>query len=302
MMNDAWVRGAMVGATGLVVMALPAVAQVQPRSGEEINEIARNITVLIVGKDSHGSGAIISRSGSTYYVLTAKHVVNRKDNYRVIPIDQQAYAVDFNKIKFLPNTDLAIVEFTSEKKDYQVATLTNSDFVKEGSQVFVSGWPQPGGSGQLVRQFTDGRISGFLIEPIDGYKMIYTNVTRRGMSGGPVLDSAGRVVGVHGLGDTEDPRSLERQGLNPEAAASIARLIKPGFNYAIPINTFLAGAPAAGVFLSLQVDNQAIASGTAPVVVTVPSQPDSRDRIENINLILNAVNTGVDVLRSIFPF
>lgn len=54
--------------------------------------------------------------------------------------------------------------------------------------------------------------------------------------------------------------------------------------------------------LSLQVDNQAIASGTAPVVVTVPSQPDSRDRIENINLILNAVNTGVDVLRSIFPF
>lgn len=61
-MNYAGVRGAMLGATGLVAMALPAVGQVQPLSGEQINEIARNITVLIVGKDSHGSGAIISRS------------------------------------------------------------------------------------------------------------------------------------------------------------------------------------------------------------------------------------------------
>ncbi|WP_448527933.1 S1 family peptidase [Parathermosynechococcus lividus] len=290
-----------IAAASILVAPLPAWAQVQPLSGERINEIARNITVLIVGKDSHGSGAIISRSGSTYYVLTAKHVVNRKDNYRVIPVDQQAYAIDFKTIKFLPNSDLAVVEFTSDRT-YDVATLTNSDLAKEGAQVFISGWPQPGGSGQLVRQFTDGRISGFLIEPIDGYKMIYTNVTRRGMSGGPVLDGAGRVVAVHGLGDTEDPRTLERQGLSPEAASSIASLIKPGFNYAIPINTFLTSAPAAGLFLSLQVDNQVLADTSAPVVVTQPAQLDSRDRIENINSILNTVNTGVGVIRGIFGF
>lgn len=291
--------------SGILGLTLATTAIVAPNpvsaamSGEQINEVARNITVLISGKDSHGSGSIISRSGNTYYVLTAKHVVNVKDDYRIITIDQKAHPVDFGKIKFLPDKDLAVIEFTSTE-NYKVATLANSDLALEGSQVFISGWPQPGGTGQLIRQFTDGRISGFLIEPIEGYKMVYTNVTRRGMSGGPVLDAGGRVVGVHGLGDTEDPLSLERQGLSPEAATSIASLIKPGFNYAIPINAFLTSAPLAGIFLSLDVNNNPIAPTEAPVVVT--QQTDSRDRIDNLNNVLNTVDTGTRIIRRFLPF
>ncbi|MDG2990537.1 serine protease [Candidatus Synechococcus calcipolaris G9] len=283
-------------ATAAIVAPSPVSAAM---SGEQINEVARNITVLISGKDSHGSGSIISRSGSTYYVLTAKHVVSVKDDYRIVTIDQKAHPIDFSKIKFLPDKDLAIIEFTSDE-NYKVATLANSDLASEGAQVFISGWPQPGGTGQLIRQFTDGRISGFLIEPIEGYKMVYTNVTRRGMSGGPVLDAGGRVVGVHGLGDTEDPLSLERQGLSPEAATSIASLIKPGFNYAIPINTFLTSAPMAGIFLSLDVDNSPVKATETPVVVT--QQTDSRDRIDNLDNVLRNIDTGTRIIRRFLPF
>ncbi len=279
----------------LVMMQPAAIAL----TGEQVNDVARNITVLITAKDAHGSGVIISRSGQTYYVLTAKHVVSIKEDYKIVTPDKQAYAVDYSKVKLLAGKDLAVLEFTSNR-DYQVAKLVNSDLAKEGSPVFISGWPAAGGTGQLIRQFTDGRISGFLIEPVDGYKMVYTNISRRGMSGGPVLDAGGRVVAIHGLGDTEDPRSLERQGLSPEAAASIASLIKPGFNYAIPINAFLSSAPQANLFLSLQVENTPAPELGAPYVVK--SQTDERDRIDNLNSVLNTVNTGVNVIRGIFGF
>ncbi|HAJ59043.1 MAG TPA: serine protease [Cyanobacteria bacterium UBA8543] len=295
--------------TSAIVIVQPSV--VMALSGEQVNDIAREITVLITGPNSFGSGAIIAKDGKTYYVLTAHHVVSRKDDYKVVTSDKQAYKIDYSKMKRLPGVDLAVVEFTSDK-DYKIAKLVNSDQAKQGKEVFVSGWPSLGSvgqdaGGQLIRQFTNGRISGFLEQPLGGYKMIYTNVTRPGMSGGPVLDTAGRVIGIHGMGDTEDPERLRaREGLTPEAARSIAGLIKPGFNYAIPINTFLQLAPQSGVYLALQVENSPAPELGAAYVAG--AKPDSRDQIDDINSVLNTadrvVNTidRIERVRRRFPF
>lgn len=280
-----------------IVITVPSRAMAL--SGEQVNDIAREVTVLIKGERGHGSGAIVSKSGETYYVLTAHHVVANKDNYKIVTADKQAY--ELKNIKQLPGVDLAVVEFTSDK-DYQVAKLANSDTVKEGKPVFVSGWPRlttvgNAAGGQLVRQFTDGRVSGFLAQPLNGYKMIYTNTTLGGMSGGPVLDAGGRVVGIHGLGDTEDPNRLQQEGLTREAATGIAGLIKPGFNYAIPINTFLQGAAQAGLYLGLQVDNSPTSELGAPYIAS--NQPDERDTIDNINDVLNTVGRTVDTINRV---
>ena len=64
------VSAALIGATIAIVQTQSAVAQ----SAEQVNKIAEQITVLIEGQNQ-GSGIIIAREGSTYYVLTAKHVV-----------------------------------------------------------------------------------------------------------------------------------------------------------------------------------------------------------------------------------
>ncbi|OCQ97929.1 hypothetical protein BCD67_02005 [Oscillatoriales cyanobacterium USR001] len=56
--------------------------------------------------------------------------------------------------------------------------------------------------------------------PQDGYALIYNNITQPGMSGGPVLNEEGQVIGIHGQGD-------QRNG------------IKSGLNLAIPIKRFL---------------------------------------------------------------
>lgn len=279
-----------------IIITLPQA--VVALTGKQVNDIAREVTVLIASDKGHGSGVIISKDGNSYYILTADHVVRESGDYKVVTPDKQTYEIDYGKIQHLPGVDLAVVAFTS-KKNYQVAKLANAQLASEGQEVFVSGWPALGAvgqaaGGQLIRQFTDGRISGFLEKPLMGYKMIYTNVTRAGMSGGPVLDSGGRVIAIHGLGDKEDATQLMAQGFTQEAATSIANQIKPGFNYAIPINTYLQLAPQAGIYLGVQVENSPAPEITAPYVAN--AQPDKRDTIDDINATLNSVTRITDTI------
>ena len=280
-----------------IVVIQPAIAVAL--TGEQVNDISREFTVLIRGKEGHGSGAIVAKDGKTYYVLTANHVVSDRDDYKIVTADKQAYQIDYSKIKRLPGVDLAIVEFSSDK-DYTVAKIANSNNVREGSSIFVSGWPKPGITGQLVRQFPYSRISGFLDSPVEGYKIMYTNVTLPGMSGGPVVDGAGRIVGIHGMGDSAiNPEELQKEGLSSEAADRLSRVVKTGFNYAIPINTFLSLAPQSGVYLALQVENSPAQELGSTTVVASSSRPDKRDTIDNINDVLNTVNRVQNIIRNV---
>jgi serine protease Do len=272
-----------------IVIVLPSTAHALP--GTQVNDIAREVTVLIRGEQSHGSGVIIQKTGNTYYVLTAEHVVRRKDDFKIVTADKQAYSIDYSKVKRIDGVDLAIVKFTSEK-NYPIAKIGTAKN-NEGQDVFVSGWPSNGAvgnaaGGELVRQFTSGSVSGFLPKSLNGYSMIYTNVTRAGMSGCPVLDTAGRVVGIHGMGDKEDARQLIESGLSQEAAMGLAAKIKPGFNYAMPISVFLDKAGSVGIDTdTLQIEKSPAPEAGAAYVAS--SQPDPRDKIDNIKATLQSV-------------
>jgi serine protease Do len=271
-----------------IVITLPSAARAL--SGSQVNDIAREVTVLIRGNQSHGSGVIIQKSGSTYYVLTAYHVVKEKDDFKLVAPDKQVYAIDRAKIQQIAGADLAVVPFTSTK-NYSIAKISSAK-MNEGQDVFVSGWPSNGtvgkeAGGELVRQFTSGSISGFLPKSLNGYSTIYTNVTRAGMSGGPLLDTAGRLVGIHGMGDKEDIAQLRAAGASEDAVA-IATKLKSGFNYAVPISVFLQKANSVGISTSgLAIDpSKAPEAGTAYVA---SSTPDPRDKIDNIKATLQSV-------------
>ena len=92
--------------------------------GTQVKETAQNITVRIDFSNGNGSGVIIARQGNSYYVLTAKHVVDREQQYQVVAPDNTVYSVDYTTVKKVADVDLAVLQFQSEK-NYQVATLTD---------------------------------------------------------------------------------------------------------------------------------------------------------------------------------
>lgn len=288
-------------ASAIVIVVPPSHAL----TGAEVNEIARNVTVLIHSDQGQGSGVIISRNGSTYYVLTNYHVVVSQSDFKIITADQQAHVME-DTIQDLPDgVDLAIVQFTSES-DYPTATLGATE-IYQGQDVFVSGWtsglaPEDSQKDQsrLTRQFTGGGISSILDSPVRGYQVAYTNVTRPGMSGGPVFDTAGRVVAIHGLGGAADStRIANLLQLSPQDASLLAGLIPSGFNYSIPITTYLQLAPQAGIYLNVQVDNSAPPELTEPFVAV---EPGPEDTITDVNAVLDTVDRGIGVIHQVCGF
>lgn len=284
----------------VVTTAIPSTAM----SGSEVNDIARDVTVLVNG-GAPGSGVIISRDGNTYYVLTAKHVVANEGEYIIVTSDQEAHGTSFENVVQFSGADLAVVSFESDES-YPVATLANSDHASEGNTVFVSGWPYPGtGIQERIRQFTTGEVSARPEQALtDGYQMVYTNETRVGMSGGPVFDTSGRVVGIHGRADGEQIDSAQVQQLEQAGAGGlISNASRTGFNLGIPINTFLQQATQHGLYLSLDVENSAPQSLSSPYVTS--GEVDDRDRIDNLNDTLGTINNVVDTIqniRGVFPF
>jgi tetratricopeptide (TPR) repeat protein len=210
------------------VSASSSASQSQPAkalTAEEVNSIAKNITVLIKADGENGSGVIIAKDGNVYYVLTAKHVVKGHGNLTIVTSDGRQHPN--TNVKESLGLDLAVLQFTSDR-DYQVATL--ADYTPEtGSYVFVSGWPGSEREEEPNRLFSAGVLFNkdfaFWIskDPLQkGYELLYGNITYRGMSGGPVLDISGRVIGIHGNSEGEGDSELVL-----------------GYGMGIPIRTFL---------------------------------------------------------------
>ena len=173
-----------------------ALAQLAP---EEISEIAKPITVRIDGVNE-GSGVIIDRYDNVYTVVTNWHVVKVVGEYTVQTSDGEIHPVDYTQ-EFPESTDLAIIEFSSEN-DYDVATLGESETLGEGQTIHLAGYP---GSGQIVGEsdrfyrFNSLSINAILPESREGgYSVAYAGENFSGMSGSPILDSNGDVVGING--------------------------------------------------------------------------------------------------------
>ncbi|MEL6462971.1 MAG: tetratricopeptide repeat protein, partial [Cyanobacteria bacterium J06621_15] len=143
-----------------------------------------------------------------------------------------------------------VVNFNSSE-DYQIATLANYNPNNEDF-IFTAGYPKLANDSPW--RFTIGRIfdieRGLLqTKQLDfqtsdspklqrassltgGYELVYTSITYGGMSGGPVLDSQGRVIGIHGRAEGEKAGNSE---------------IQIGYSLGIPVSTFLGLVPRLGV-------------------------------------------------------
>ncbi|BAZ37835.1 peptidase S1 and S6 chymotrypsin/Hap [Calothrix sp. NIES-4101] len=176
-------------------------------SQQQVQKLAAAITVKILSGGFLGSGILVHQDGHVYTVLTNAHVLrSSKPPYRIQTPDGQVYAASFPVEKLHVNSlpedaDLALLEFRSSKRKYQVAFLGSSSNLNIGNEVFAAGFPVDT-QGFVDRGFSlkVGEISLVLDKALEGgYRIGYTNDIQKGMSGGPLLNRAGEVVAINGM-------------------------------------------------------------------------------------------------------
>ena len=223
-----------------LVIVWPAVAS----SSAEVAKVAKAVTVLIKTGSEQGSGAIINRTGNTYTVLTAAHVVKKTDRKYTIELnDGQVYPISGSKLAPNGNLDLAVVQFKSDRA-YSTIKIGNSNTAEEGTTAYVAGFPfATTAITQSVYTFSDGKITANSSKPFaNGYSIVYSCNTLPGMSGGPVLNDKAELIAIHGKGDNQE--RIKQSEVNSSV------WVKTGFNLGIPVNTFTQIASTMGVTLN----------------------------------------------------
>lgn len=133
-----------------------------------------------------GSGFFITSDG---YFVTNHHVV---EDAKRLKVHTRGGSFDATLVRFDANNDLAVLKV---EKDVKPLRLADPKSVRQGSKVFVVGFPMPDIQG-VSPKVTSGVVNA-LSGLQDDVTMIQIDAAvQPGNSGGPVIDETGRVVGV----------------------------------------------------------------------------------------------------------
>lgn len=151
-----------------------------------------NLNVFEMPQGS-GSGFVWDQEG---HIITNFHVIQEASGAKVTLADQSVW--DAELVGVAPDQDLAVLQITAPRNQLKPIALGTSNDLEVGQSVLAIGNPFG-----LDQTLTTGVISalGREIKAVTGRTiagMIQTDAAvNPGNSGGPLLDSAGRLIGVN---------------------------------------------------------------------------------------------------------
>jgi len=201
---------------------------------ETANRSAVNISTHSVHTDrfflfervakGEGSGTIIDRDG---HIVTNYHVVEGARQVEVTLFDGKEYqSYDAQLVGADPETDVAVLKIDAPTKSLFPVTLGDSDRLQVGQRVFAIGNPFG-----LEHTLSTGIVSSLKRSlPARGTRRTLKSIIQidasinPGSSGGPLLDSRGRMI-----------------GMNTAIASKTGE--SAGVGFAIPVNTVARVVP-----------------------------------------------------------
>lgn len=180
----------------IVTAVMPAVVQVQARFGSETNESYEEALGDAIretqasNKQSLGSGFIVSGDG---LVVTNEHVVAQATQITVRLADGSIRGATL--VGSDERTDVALLRIEALARCYPALTWADSDKVRVGNDITAVGSPF-GLGGSVSAGIVSGRGRSLGNGPYQDFLQIDAAINQ-GNSGGPLLDDAGRVVGIN---------------------------------------------------------------------------------------------------------
>lgn len=221
--------------TSFAFHAQEAVAQAN--SNEQLADIAKSITVRIEGASTPASGVLIERKGTRYTVLTAWHAVsaqNPEEELAIYTSDGLQHQLKRGSITRVDRLDLAVLTFTS-RNSYQIARR-NITKPRTGASIYLYGYPAATTSVPMrISRGTPGHIvAASEKQSLNGYELMYSTQmpSMTGMSGGPVLDAEGNLIGIHARSETDQTQAVEdgiaiRTGMSQGIPVSYLSTLRP---------------------------------------------------------------------------
>ena len=191
-----------------------AVAADRDLTPREIYEIDSPAVVMVMGysnsgqRGSGGTGSIIQRDG---LILTNAHVVIEEHTGRPYPRltiylkpdrvsgdpkTDLSRSAKGRVLAFSQSLDLALLKLDGPSGPFPVLELEDSDRIEIGDRVVAIGHPEQGGLWTLTTGTVSAQFENF--QATKGKSVFQTETgLNRGNSGGPLLDSYGRMVGIN---------------------------------------------------------------------------------------------------------